>query len=72
MGTLAKTMLGFALLATGLAVFCWWGLFTVAGQRYFDEMAGMIPMFAGLLAVVAALVVAVLAGVMLWRARRWR
>ena len=70
MGALAKTTIGFALLAIGLAVFCWWGLFTSAGRRAFDEMAGMIPWFAGVLAAVAALVVAVLCGVLLWRARR--
>ena len=30
----------------GLAGFGWWGVNTAAGQRRYDEMAGMIPFFA--------------------------
>ena len=33
-------------LAIGCGAFAWWGLFTAAGARRFDEMAGMIPFFA--------------------------
>lgn len=36
-----------ALLAVGLLLFGWWGLCTTPGRRRFDEMAGMIPFFAG-------------------------
>lgn len=36
--------------ALGLAAFACWGMFTQSGARQFDEMAGMIPVFAGLVA----------------------
>lgn len=36
-------------------VFGWWGLNTVAGRRQFDEMAGMIPLGAGVIGAVALL-----------------
>ena len=29
--------------------FAWWGLRTTAGRHTFDEMAGMLPFFAGIL-----------------------
>lgn len=32
-------------------VFAWWGTKTKAGQRAFDEMAGMIPWGAGVLGI---------------------
>ncbi len=44
------------LLAAGLALvaFAWWGMETAAGMRAFDEMAGMIPFFAGVAGVALA------------------
>ena len=33
-----------------LSVFCYWGMFTTSGASNFDEMAGMIPFFSGVLA----------------------
>ena len=35
--------------AFGCAAFSYWGLNTVAGRRAFDEMAGIIPLAAGVL-----------------------
>ena len=37
-------------LGLALAIFSWWGMFTQSGNRAFDEMAGMIPVAAGLVA----------------------
>ncbi len=42
-------------IAATLATFSYWGLFTQAGQHAFDEMDGLYPFFAGILAVVALL-----------------
>ncbi len=36
--------------AAALGLFAWWGIYTPAGNRAFDEMAGMIPFFAGIAA----------------------
>lgn len=59
------------LLAAGvLAAFCYLGMFTAAGSRAFDEMDGMIPFFAGCLAVVMAGAAIILWYVSLWRRRR--
>jgi hypothetical protein len=55
-----------ALLAAMLGAFCWWGLFTEGGSRHFDEMAGLIPFYAGI-AGALSLVLSML--LMLWR--RW-
>jgi hypothetical protein len=33
--------------AIGCGLFAWWGLFTIAGSRQFDEMDGFIPFFVG-------------------------
>ena len=41
------TALLIALVATACLCFSWWGLHTEAGRAQFDEMAGMIPFFAG-------------------------
>ena len=35
----------FLALAIGLLSFGYWGLYTKSGNRYFDEMAGIIPFF---------------------------
>jgi hypothetical protein len=48
------------LAAVALGSFFYWGAFTLAGNRRFDEMDGIIPYAAGLLAVILALVAAVL------------
>jgi hypothetical protein len=37
------------------AAFAWWGTFTAAGSSHFDEMAGMIPIFAGVASAVLLL-----------------
>ncbi len=53
------------ILAAGLAMFGYWGMFTQAGGRAFDEMDGMIPFFA---AVASPIVFAI--GALAWW--RWR
>ena len=59
-----------ALVGLALAVFGWWGIYTAAGMRRYDEMDGLIPFFAG----VAGLFLLVLAGIAAlfaaWRSRR--
>jgi hypothetical protein len=59
---MASTVL--ALLSAMLGAFCWWGLFTEAGSRHFDEMAGLVPFYAGI-AGALSLVLSML--LMLWR-----
>ena len=49
---------GVLLLGVALMVFGWWGIFTASGQRAYDEMAGMIPFYGG-----------ILGGFWLWSAR---
>ena len=46
-----------------LAYFAWWGTSTVAGRAKYDEMDGLIPMGAGLLAIVLIIASVVLATV---------
>lgn len=53
-----------ALLASILGAFCWWGLFTESGSRHFDEMAGLIPFYAGIAGALALLLSLLL---ILWR-----
>ncbi|MCW8088021.1 hypothetical protein [Sabulicella glaciei] len=38
------------LLAAALGAFAWWGQYTVAGRTRYDEMDGLYPLGAGLLA----------------------
>ena len=49
-------------LAVLLAAFSYWGIFTRTGAARFEEMAGMIPFFAG----IAAGVLLVIAAVLWW------
>ncbi len=35
--------------AAALAIFAYWGIYTAAGRQAYDEMAGMVPFFAGIL-----------------------
>jgi hypothetical protein len=53
-----------ALLSAMLGAFCWWGLFTEGGSRHFDEMAGLIPFYAGIAGALSLLLAMLL---MLWR-----
>ncbi len=50
----------FLALAAMLGVFGYWGLFTEAGRHSFDEMDGMYPFSAGLLAILCFLIFLVL------------
>ena len=54
--------------AAGLA-FYYWGLHTPAGWRAYDEMAGMIPFFAG---VAGGMLLVAAAAIWLWRQFRGR
>lgn len=67
---LARTSIALATIAVALGIFCWWGLFSAAGQRRFDEMDGMYPFFAGVGAVVLALGALMLFLTILWRRHR--
>jgi hypothetical protein len=60
--TLPRVLYGLVAIGVALLVFGWWGIYTPAGRRAYDEMAGMIPFFAGVaggLLLVVALVIAV-------------
>ena len=57
------------LLGLTCLAFAWWGLNTVAGRRTYDEMAGMIPLCAGV-AGVFLIVVSILLAFLLWWRRR--
>jgi len=46
--------------AAALGTFFYWGVYTAAGRHQFDEMAGIIPYSAGLLAFILATVATVL------------
>lgn len=65
-----KTM-SIVLLLAGLSAiaFGYWGLNTVQGRARFDEMAGMIPFFAGIAGWIAVFLAVILKAVRLWRAR---
>ncbi|HEX8243329.1 MAG TPA: hypothetical protein VF541_07530 [Longimicrobium sp.] len=65
--TLLLALSGAALLAFG-----YWGIYTPAGQRRFDEMAGIIPFWAALLGGFLLCVAALLALVGWLRRRRVR
>ena len=49
-----------ALVSFAGLIFGWWGLETVSGRRQFDEMAGMIPLFAGIASLILLIVAAIL------------
>ena len=69
---LKRVSLVLAIAAAALGVFCWWGLFTTAGQKRFDEMDGMYPFFAGVAAAITAVSAAALALMLRWRHRQVR
>jgi len=47
-----------ALLSLAGMIFGWWGMETVAGRRYFDEMAGIIPLLTGVASFILLLLAA--------------
>ena len=55
------------LIAVALVSFGWWGLATDGGMRTFDEMAGLIPFFAGIAGAFCGI-----GGAILWFAGRRR
>lgn len=50
----------FLALAAILGAFGYWGLFTEGGRHAFDEMDGMFPFFAGILAILFFMIFLVL------------
>ena len=64
-----RLFLSLVVLATLLLVYCYWGLFTIPGQRAYPEMAGLIPFYGGILGAVLIGIAAVAAVVMRWRRR---
>jgi hypothetical protein len=57
---LVMISLAIGILALGCLAFGAWGLWTRAGNRAFDEMAGMIPFFALILGGILALAAVIL------------
>jgi uncharacterized membrane protein len=49
-----KASIACFVLALACAAFAYWGLRTVAGRRAFDEMAGMVPLGAGVVGAILA------------------
>lgn len=43
---MSRWAVGLLLLGAALAAFGWWGTSTPEGRRRYEEMAGMIPLFA--------------------------
>jgi hypothetical protein len=64
------TALVLAVAGAALAVFGWWGIYTAAGMRRFDEMDGLIPFFAGVAGLFLLSVAAIIALFAVWRSRR--
>ena len=69
---LRRVSVALAITSAALGAFCWWGLFTTAGQRRFDEMDGMYPFFAGVAAAIMAVSAAALFLMLRWRHRQIR
>ena len=55
-----KIKIGFVLLAIGLGWFGYWGAYTEAGKKQYDEMAGIIPMAALTTAMIIAVCLVIL------------
>lgn len=56
--------------AMPFALFCWWGLYTAAGRKSYDEMDAFIPFFGGVGAALAVLLALALYLFGSWRSRR--
>lgn len=59
-----------AMAGAALALFGWWGIYTAAGMRRYDEMDGLIPFFAGVAGLFLLAVAAIVTLFALWRSRR--
>lgn len=59
-----------AVAGAALAVFGWWGIYTAAGMRRYDEMDGLIPFFGGVAGLFLLAVAATVALFAIWRSRR--
>lgn len=56
--------------AIGLGGFAWWGMSTAAGRARYDEMDGLYPFGAGVLAGFCVILALILAWIAARRARR--
>jgi hypothetical protein len=70
MGSMRKAVVLLLLSAGALAAFAWWGTSTVAGRARYDEMDGLYPFGAGLLAAFLAVLGVALGWSALRRAHR--
>lgn len=59
-----------AIVGLALAVFGWWGIYTAAGMRRYDEMDGLIPFFAGVAGLFLLALAGIVALIAAWRSRR--
>ena len=59
-----------AVAGAALGGFGWWGIYTAAGMRRYDEMDGLIPFFAGVAGLFLLAVAAVVALFAMGRSRR--
>jgi len=59
----------FAVLGIALAIYGWWGIFTKAGQRKYDEMDGFYPFFIGLGGLASILIAVILIIIAVWRSK---
>lgn len=59
-----------AIIGLALAVFGWWGIYTAAGMRRYDEMDGLIPFFAGVAGFILLALGGIVALLAAWRSRR--
>jgi hypothetical protein len=56
-------------IGVALALYGWWGIFTKAGQRKYDEMDGFYPFFIGLGGLASILIAIILVVIVIWRSR---
>jgi sorbitol-specific phosphotransferase system component IIC len=57
------------LIGLGLIAHAYWGIFTRSGSRFYDEMAGIVPVFGGFIGAACLVLGGILEGVRRWRKR---
>ncbi len=67
---MTKIAAALAVIGLALVVFGWWGIYTAAGMRRYDEMDGLIPFFAGVAGVGLIVIAGMIALFAVWRSRR--
>lgn len=58
------------MIGLALVLFGWWGIYTAAGMRRYDEMDGLIPFFAGVAGFGLIAIAGMIALFAVWRSRR--